>query len=47
MILAKHYGARVIAVASSNKHETVRALGADHIADLESHATIGKLALLP
>ncbi len=31
--LAKHYGATVIATASAGKHETVRALGADHILD--------------
>ena len=29
--LAKHYGATVIATASPAKHETVRALGADHV----------------
>jgi NADPH2:quinone reductase len=28
---AKHYGATVIATASPGKHETVRALGADHV----------------
>jgi NADPH2:quinone reductase len=31
--MAKHYGARVIATASPGKHETVRALGADHVID--------------
>ncbi|ANP51458.1 NADPH2:quinone reductase [Streptomyces griseochromogenes] len=31
--MAKHYGARVIATASPGKHETVRALGADHVLD--------------
>jgi NADPH:quinone reductase len=31
--LAKHYGASVIATASPGKHDTVRALGADHIVD--------------
>jgi NADPH:quinone reductase len=30
---AKHYGATVIATASPGKHETVRALGADHVLD--------------
>jgi NADPH:quinone reductase len=30
---AKHYGATVIATASPDKHETVRALGADHVLD--------------
>src|SRR5919106_1652145 len=31
--MAKHHGATVIATASPGKHETVRALGADHIID--------------
>jgi NADPH:quinone reductase len=31
--MAKHYGAMVIATASAGKHETVRALGADHVID--------------
>lgn len=31
--LAKHYGATVIATASPDKHEAVRALGADHVID--------------
>lgn len=31
--LAKHYGAMVIATASPGKHETVLALGADHVLD--------------
>src|SRR6185437_9959521 len=31
--MAKHYGATVIAAASSGKHEAVRALGADHVLD--------------
>ncbi|MEU3370552.1 NADPH:quinone oxidoreductase family protein [Streptomyces sp. NPDC006660] len=31
--MAKHYGATVIAAASPGKHETVRALGADHVLD--------------
>ncbi len=31
--IAKHYGATVIATASPSKHETVRALGADHVLD--------------
>jgi NADPH:quinone reductase len=31
--LAKHYGATVIAAASPGKHETVLALGADHVLD--------------
>jgi NADPH2:quinone reductase len=31
--VAKHYGATVIATASPGKHETVHALGADHVLD--------------
>jgi NADPH2:quinone reductase len=31
--MAKHYGATVIATASASKHDTVRALGADHVVD--------------
>jgi NADPH2:quinone reductase len=31
--MAKHYGATVIATASPRKHETARALGADHVLD--------------
>jgi NADPH:quinone reductase len=31
--VAKHYGATVIATASTSKHETVLALGADHVLD--------------
>ena len=31
--IAKHYGATVIGAASSSKHETVRAVGADHVLD--------------
>ncbi|WP_067691599.1 zinc-binding dehydrogenase [Nocardia jejuensis] len=31
--MAKHYGATVIGTASPEKHETVRALGADHVLD--------------
>ena len=34
--MAKHYGATVIAAASPSKHETVRALGADHVLDSRS-----------
>jgi NADPH:quinone reductase len=33
VILAKHYGATVIAGAARCKHDTVRALGADHVVD--------------
>ena len=38
--LARHYGATVIATASPGKHETVRALGADHV--LDSRAPISR-----
>ncbi|MGI5421539.1 zinc-binding dehydrogenase [Actinomadura luteofluorescens] len=31
--MAKHYGAQVIAAASPDKHDVVRALGADHVID--------------
>jgi NADPH2:quinone reductase len=31
--MARHYGATVIATAAPGKHETLRALGADHILD--------------
>src|SRR5215813_14200756 len=31
--MAKHYGASVIATASPEKHDAVRALGADHVVD--------------
>lgn len=34
--MAKHYGATVIAAASSSKHDVVRALGADHVIDSRS-----------
>lgn len=34
--IAKHYGATVIAAASENKHDAVRALGADHVIDSRS-----------
>jgi len=34
--MAKHYGATVIATASPGKHDTVRALGADHVLDSRS-----------
>lgn len=34
--MAKHYGATVIGTASPSKHQTVRALGADHV--LDSHS---------
>ena len=34
--MAKHFGGTVIAAASADKHETVRALGADHVVDSRS-----------
>lgn len=34
--MAKHYGATVIATASPEKHEVVRALGTDHVLDSRS-----------
>lgn len=34
--IAKHLGATVIAAAATGKHETVRALGADHVVDSRS-----------
>ena len=34
--MARHYGATVIATASPDKHEVVRALGADHVIDSRS-----------
>jgi len=33
VVLAKHYGARVIAAAAASKHDVVRALGADRVVD--------------
>jgi len=37
--MAKHYGATVIAAASPDKHEVVRALGADHVIDARGGST--------
>jgi len=37
LVMAKHYGATVIATASPSKHDTVRALGADHVLDSHAH----------
>lgn len=34
--MAKHYGATVVATASPDEHEVVRALGADHVIDSRS-----------
>jgi NADPH2:quinone reductase len=36
VVMAKHYGATVIGTASAGKHETVRALGADHVLDSDA-----------
>ncbi|MFC5185684.1 zinc-binding dehydrogenase [Actinomadura harenae] len=33
VVMARHYGATVIATASAGKHDTVRKLGADHVLD--------------
>jgi NADPH2:quinone reductase len=44
--MAKHYGATVIAVASSSKHATVRELGADHVIDSRGPDLIGEVLRL-
>lgn len=44
--LAKHYGARVIAVASPNKHGTVRALGVEHVLDSRSGDLVAQVLKL-
>ncbi len=44
--MAKHYGARVIATASSEKHEVVRALGADHVINARGHDIAAEVAHL-
>lgn len=44
--LARHYGATVIATASPGKHETVRALGADHVLDSSCADLAGKVQRL-
>lgn len=41
--IAKHYGATVIATASARKHETVRALGADHVLDVQGADMAGQI----
>jgi len=43
---AKHYGATVIATASPGKHETVRALGADHVLDSRGSDTAAEVLRL-
>ena len=44
--LARHYGATVIGTASPGKHETVRALGADHVLDSRSADLAGEVLRL-
>lgn len=44
--LAKHYGATVIATASPGKHETVRALGADHVVDYRHEDVVAEVSRL-
>lgn len=44
--LAKHYGATVIAAASPGKHETVRALGADHVLDSRAEDLVAQVMRL-
>ncbi len=44
--MAKHYGAIVIATASPGKHETVRALGADHVIDYRSADVVAEVLRL-
>ncbi|MEH1124070.1 NADPH:quinone oxidoreductase family protein [Micromonospora sp. CPCC 206061] len=44
--LAKHYGATVITTASSGKHETVRALGADHVIDYRNDDVVAEVMRL-
>lgn len=44
--IAKHYGATIIATASLGKHETVRALGADHVLDSRSPDIVAEVLRL-
>ena len=44
--IAKHYGATVIAAAALGKHDTVRALGADHVLDSRSPDLAGEVLRL-
>jgi NADPH:quinone reductase len=44
--VAKHYGATVIATASPGKHETVRALSADHVLDSRGSDTAAEVLRL-
>jgi NADPH2:quinone reductase len=43
--LAKHFGATATAVAAPAKHDTVRALGADHVIDSRTADTAARLTL--
>ncbi|MFG2294873.1 NADPH:quinone oxidoreductase family protein [Streptomyces sp. NPDC048603] len=44
--LARHYGARVIATASPEKHDTVKALGADEVLDSRRPGLAGEITRL-
>jgi NADPH:quinone reductase len=44
--MARHYGATVIAAASPGKHETVRALGADHVLDAQAPDLVAEVLRL-
>jgi NADPH:quinone reductase len=44
--MAKHHGATIIATASPDKHEAVRALGADHVVDYRGADVAAKLLRL-
>ena len=44
--MARHYGATVIATAAAGKHETVRALGADHVLDSRGADIAGEVLRL-
>jgi NADPH:quinone reductase len=44
--MAKHYGGTVIATASPSKHETVLALGADHVLDSREPDLVGAVRRL-
>jgi NADPH2:quinone reductase len=44
--MARHYGATVIAAASPGKHESVRALGADHVLDAQAPDLVAEVLRL-
>ncbi len=46
VILARHYGARVIATAAPGKHDAVLALGADHVLDSRDGDLAGEVLRL-